>query len=102
MLEEEKRMIRGGMALALLVSLVGTPAMAREAAADAALEVLAEQVTISLAQAAKVAKQQVKGRVKEISLKAYQGRPVYEVEFEGDQEVAVDAKTGQIVARPRK
>lgn len=69
---------------------------------DWALEALADQVKITPAQAVRAAKAKEKGRVKEICLKAVSGKPVYEVEFEGDREVLVDARTGRVIAKPKR
>lgn len=90
--------------LAMLVSMfvMASPVLAQGPADDMALDALAEKVTITPAQAVKAAKTRMQGRVKEICLKAYAGQPVYEVEFENDREVYVDARTGRVLeTRPR-
>lgn len=108
-----KRRGRPGLREALLLAIaVGTlswgagPLMANprtnDRADDWALEALADQVTITPAQAVRAAKAKEKGRVKEICLKAVSGKPVYEVEFEGDREVLVDARTGKVIAKPKR
>lgn len=89
----------------MLVMLAGAfllagPALANGPSDDVALDALAEKVTISPAQAVKAAKARMQGRVKEICLKAYSGKPVYEVEFDNDREVLVDARTGRVMERP--
>ncbi len=91
-----------GLSLLLSAFMVATPALASDRSGDWALEALAEQVTITPAQAVKAAKAVEKGRVKEVCLKAHQGRPVYEVELEGDIEVMVDARTGKVIPRPAR
>ena len=86
------------LGMAVLASpMATTAALAVDVEDDVALDALADQVTITPAQAVKAAKTRVQGRVKEICLKAYSGRPVYEVEFENDREVYVDARTGRVL-----
>ncbi|MNK89776.1 Peptidase propeptide and YPEB domain protein [compost metagenome] len=88
------------MALLAGVFLLASPALANGLKDDVALDALAEKVTITPAQAVKAAKTRVQGRVKEICLKAYSGKPVYKVEFDNDREVLVDARTGRVMERP--
>jgi|GEM_PF-3266238 Predicted membrane protein len=88
------------MALLMGAFLLASPALANGLKDDVALDALAEKVTITPAQAVKAAKARVQGRVKEICLKAYSGKPVYEVEFDNDREVLVDARTGRVMERP--
>lgn len=82
--------------------MLASPALANERAEDQALDALAEKVTITPAQAARTAKARQPGRVKEICLKAVAGQPVYEVEFENDREVLVDARTGRVMPPPQR
>jgi uncharacterized membrane protein YkoI len=95
-------MKKSGLMLLLGTLMIASPAMASDRTQDVALDAVADKVTITPAQAVKAAKTQVNGRVKEICLKAYAGQPVYEVEFDNDQEVLVDARTGLVMERPRK
>ena len=91
-----------GLAMLLSILVMASPVLAQGPADDMALDALAEKVTITPAQAVKAAKTRMQGRVKEICLKAYAGQPVYEVEFENDREVYVDARTGRVLeTRPR-
>ena len=91
-----------GLAMLLSMVVMASPVLAQGSADDMALDALAEKVTITPAQAVKAAKTRVQGRVKEICLKAYAGQPVYEVEFENDRDVYVDARTGRVLeTRPR-
>lgn len=83
---------------ALTAAMGAAPALAQNGhPADMALDVLADKVTITPAQAVKAAKAQVQGRVKEVCLKAFGDQPVYEVEFENDREVWVNARTGKVM-----
>ena len=94
--------MRIGLAMLLSMVVMASPVLAQGPAGDVALDALAEKVTITPAQAVKAAKTRVQGRVKEICLKAYAGQPVYEVEFENDRDVYVDARTGRVLeTRPR-
>ena len=93
-----KLFLAGLMASLLLAS----PVLASDRAEDVALDALAEKVTITPAQALKTAKARQTGRVKEICLKAVAGQPVYEVEFENDREVLVDARTGRVMTLPQR
>ena len=91
----------------MVAMLMGTlmlagPALANTPTEDVALDALAEKVTITPAQAVKAAKARVQGRVKEICLKAVSGQPVYEVEFDNDREVMVDARTGRVLERAQR
>ncbi len=95
-------MKKSWLMLLLGALMVASPAMASDRTQDVALDALADKVTITPAQAVKAAKAQEKGRVKEICLKAYAGEPVYEVEFENDREVLVNARTGLVMERPRR
>lgn len=91
-----------GLAMLLSMVVMASPVLAQGPADDMALDALAEKVTITPAQAVKAAKTRMQGRVKEICLKAYAGQPVYEVEFENDRDVYVDARTGRVLEmRPR-
>jgi len=91
-----------GLAMLLSMVVMASPVLAQGSADDMALDALAEKVTITPAQAVKAAKTRAHGRVKEICLKAYAGQPVYEVEFENDRDVYVDARTGRVLeTRPR-
>jgi len=93
-----KRMLAGLVGVVLLTS----PALADALADDVALDALAESVTVTPAQAVKAAKARERGRVKEICLKAYEGRPVYEVEFENDRDVLIDARSGRVIEGRRR
>ena len=86
-----------GWGLFLLPFLLGSPAWA----SDRAIEALADQVVITPAQAVKAAKGVAQGRVSEIGLKARDGKPIYVVEFEDDRKIAVDARTGKVLAARR-
>lgn len=93
-------MARKATVMLMGMLLLTSPAWAGTSSEDMALDALAEKVTITPAQAVKAAKTRMQGRVKEICLKAYAGQPVYEVEFENDREVLVDARTGRVMERP--
>lgn len=86
----------------LAAALMATPALAKDRAQDGALEALADQVKITPAQAVKAAKAQYQGRVTELCLEARSGKPVYKVEFADDHDVYVDARSGQVIAKPAR
>ena len=86
-----------GLAMLVGMLVMASPVLAQGPTDDVALDALAEKVTITPAKAVKAAKARMQGRVKEICLKAYAGQPVYEVEFENDREVYVDARTGRVL-----
>jgi uncharacterized membrane protein YkoI len=93
--------------LLALASMLASPVLtdavqAKDRSDDGALEALADQVTITPAQAVKAAKARKQGRVTELCLEARGGKPVYKVEFEDDREVYVDARSGQVIDRPAR
>lgn len=84
------------------VMLVASPVLAKERPQEGALEALADQVTVTPAQAVKAAKAKHQGRVDELCLEARGGKPVYKVEFEDDFKVYVDARSGQVIEKPAR
>lgn len=82
------------MMIPVIVAAISLPALAGED-----MDGLAEKAKISPAQAATIAKGKHPGKVKEIELKGWEGRPVYKVEFSDDGKVYVDAIDGKVVER---